>query len=110
MSKAKAQMLGESSLPLETEASRRRVSGPETQTAPRAGRTGGLGSRAEKPSEGTQRQIAKKQPQPSRGSKSPNAAKAAPAAGDKPQGPTTTTKKPRRNGEDLPLPARDTTA
>ena len=103
----KAQMLGEALLRVEKEASRRRISGPETQTAPRAGRTGGLGSRAEKPSEGTQRQIGKKQPQPGRGSKSPNAAKTSAAGGsDKPQAG----KARGKDKGDLPRPVRDSTA
>ena len=103
----KAQMLGEALLRVEKEASRRKVAGPETQTSPRAGRTGGLGSRAEKPSEGTQRQIGRKQPQPSRSSKSPNAAaQAQPGAGsDKPQA-----QKNRAQGGELPLPARESTS
>jgi hypothetical protein len=106
-SEPKAQMLGEALLRVEKEASRRKTAGPETQTAPRAGRTGGLGSRAEKPSEGTQRQIGRKQPQPGRSSKSPNAAgKSAPhGASDKPQAG-----KSRRKGDGLPLPMRDATS
>ena len=103
----KAQMLGEALLRVEKEASRRKTAGPETQTSPRAGRTGGLGSRAEKPSEGTQRQIGRKQPQPSRSSKSPNAAgKSAPQGpSDKPHAG-----KSRRKGDELPLPMRDATS
>lgn len=101
----KAQMLGEALLRVEQEASRRKISGPETLTGPRAGRTGGLGSRAEKPSEGTQGRTTKAQPQPGRSSKSPNAAGSAAANSDKPQA-----QKARRKRDDLPLPVRDTTA
>ncbi|MDB5956767.1 hypothetical protein [Ramlibacter sp.] len=101
----KAQMLGEALLRVEQEASRRKISGPETLTGPRAGRTGGLGSRAEKPSEGTQGRTTKAQPQPGRSSKSPNAAGRTAGNSDKPQA-----QKARRKRDDLPLPVRDTTA
>lgn len=103
----KAQMLGEALLRVEKEASRRKVAGPETTTSPRAGRTGGLGSRAEKPSEGTQRQLGRKQPQTGRGAKSPNAsAGSKPGTGsDKPQA-----QKNRGKASELPLPVRDSTS
>ena len=98
----KAQMLGEALLRVEQEASRRKIAGPETQNAPRAGRTGGLGSRAEKPSEGTQGRTAKAQPRPGRSSKSPNAASQSAAGSDKPQA-----QKARGKGDGLPAAARD---
>ena len=101
----KAQMLGEALLRVEQEASRRKIAGPETQTSPRAGRTGGLGSRAEKPSEGTQGRTAKSQPKTGRSSKSPNAAGQGAGGSDKPQA-----QKARSKRDDLPLPVRDSTA
>lgn len=48
---------------------------PEDALAPRAGRTGGLGARAERPSEGTRRKPAEKEP-PRRGAKAPSARRA----------------------------------
>lgn len=47
-------------------------SAPKEPTPPRAGRTGGLGARAERPSEGTRHQPADKDP-PGRGAKAPSA-------------------------------------
>ena len=47
-------------------------SAPKEPTPPRAGRTGGLGTRAERPSEGTRSEPADKHP-PGRGAKAPSA-------------------------------------
>jgi hypothetical protein len=48
---------------------------PKDAPAPRAGRTGGLGARAERPNEGTRRKPADKEPT-RRGAKAPSARKA----------------------------------
>ena len=49
---------------------------PKEAPQPRAGRTGGLGARAERPSEGTRRKPAEKEA-PRRGAKAPSARKSA---------------------------------
>jgi hypothetical protein len=51
---------------------RRTTAEPQTVTAPHAGRTGGAGARAERPSEGTRKKSPAPQ-QPGRGGKAPSA-------------------------------------
>jgi hypothetical protein len=58
---------------LQKEKERREKALLRKQSAPRAGRTGGLGTRAERPSEG-ERRTAAKRPVVGRSSKSPSAA------------------------------------
>ncbi|MBK6009465.1 hypothetical protein JJB11_25485 [Ramlibacter ginsenosidimutans] len=64
---------GEAQLDLEKEAARREKTGQQTIAAPRAGRTSGMGRRAERPSEGTYKQTAAKPVEPGRSSKAPSA-------------------------------------
>jgi hypothetical protein len=63
---------GEAQLDLEKEPERPDKS-QQNVAAPRAGRTTGLGRRAEKPSEGTHKQTAAKPVEPGRSSKAPSA-------------------------------------
>jgi len=69
-------------LPTETAAEPEKNTGGHDRTSPkeapqpRAGRTGGLGARAERPSEGTRRKPAEKEA-PRRGAKAPSARKSA---------------------------------
>lgn len=65
--------LDEAKLPDPTrDPSRRTTVAPQTVTSPHAGRTGGAGARAERPSEGT-RTKSPAPPQPGRGGKAPSA-------------------------------------
>ena len=81
----------------------------DSQVAPRAGRTGGLGARAERPSEGSRRNTAAV-PQVGRGGKAPSAA-AAPGQGGSAAEPQREKKKKGKGSsdEDLPQAARDAT-
>lgn len=67
---------GEAQLDLEKEAARPEKTSQQTLAAPRAGRTSGLGRRAERPSEGTYKQTAAKPVEPGRSSKAPSAKQA----------------------------------
>ena len=64
---------GEAQPDLEKEAARREKTTQQTVAAPRAGRTTGMGRRAERPSEGTYKQTAAKPVEPGRSSKAPSA-------------------------------------
>jgi hypothetical protein len=83
----------------------RKTLGQENQVAPRAGRTGGAGARAERPSEGSNRKTAAI-PQVGRGGKAPSASAAgkrgAKAGSGQASGDT--------QDQDLPQAARDSTA
>lgn len=63
---------GEAQLDLEKDAVRREKT-RQQQVAPRAGRTTGLGRRAERPSEGTDKHTPAKPVEPGRSSKAPSA-------------------------------------
>jgi hypothetical protein len=67
---------GEAQLDLEKETARPEKTSQQNVAAPRAGRTTGLGRRAEKPSEGTYKQTAAKPVEPGRSSKAPSAKQA----------------------------------
>ncbi|HEY0824357.1 MAG TPA: hypothetical protein VGD76_11260 [Ramlibacter sp.] len=83
----------------------------DNQVAPRAGRTGGLGARAERPSEGSRRNTAAV-PQVGRGGKAPSAAAApgqAASAAEPQRGRQSKKKNKGSSDEDLPQAARDAT-
>ncbi len=67
---------GEAQLDLEKEATRPEKTSQQNVAAPRAGRTSGMGRRAERPSEGTYKQTAAKPVEPGRSSKAPSARQA----------------------------------
>jgi hypothetical protein len=67
---------GDAQLDVEKEAARPEKTSQQNVAAPRAGRTSGLGRRAEKPSEGTHKQTAAKPVEPGRSSKAPSAKQA----------------------------------
>jgi hypothetical protein len=97
-------MVGEAQVDTEQQDdARRKLSGPETQTSPRAGRTGGLGSRAERPSENRHRQTTEKPPEPSRSSTAPSSAAGSPAKSSR------ASDKPGKPREKLPQSVRDST-
>lgn len=68
----RAQMLDEALLRLEKEAARREKAAPSPVVSPHAGRTGSLGARAERPSEGSPRP-GREPVTTGRGAKSPSA-------------------------------------
>lgn len=68
----KARMLEEALLRLEKEQARRERPTEEKQAAPRSGRTGGLGTRAERPSEGGSGRTAVQPVEAGRSSKAPS--------------------------------------
>lgn len=75
-SAASRTVAGEAHLDQEKEAARPEKISRQTVAAPRAGRTSGLGRRAERPSEGTYKQTAAKPVEPGRSSKAPSAKQA----------------------------------
>lgn len=80
---------------------------PPQDVSPRAGRTGGLGARAERPSEGSKRNSAPV-PQVGRGGKAPSAAGSPAQGGSAAKGQRATGRK-GDSDEDLPQAARDAT-
>lgn len=64
-------------VPLEEETQHHVKPQPQDAKPPRAGRTGGLGARAERPSEGSRRKDDDKLRPPGRGAKAPSARKTA---------------------------------
>ena len=73
------------------------------QSAPHAGRTGGAGARAERPSEGSARKSVGNGTPPGRGGKAPSASDAREPGAQK-------AGKDEAKKRNLPLPARDSTA
>lgn len=72
----------EAAVPLEEEMQAHVKPKPQDAKPPRAGRTGGLGARAERPSEGSRRKADDKLPSTGRGAKAPSARKQ-PHSGDR---------------------------
>jgi hypothetical protein len=67
---------GDAQVDVEKETARPEKTSQQNVAAPRAGRTSGMGRRAEKPSEGTHKQTAAKPVEPGRSSKAPSAKQA----------------------------------